>query len=138
MRSPFLCLAGNTSAAVDVSVYTPNIKMIIWLDQHKSEGTFSGDNVSWSLSSSASVASAFNSYIVQSNSVKKYWLRSAEFSAATNGIDLSNSGNVSDSPPSTLPFYQIPTGGTSDLRRGDWMVLASETLLFVVLGFMMV
>lgn len=137
MRSPLLILAGNTSAAVDISVYMPNMKIITWLDQQKTEGAFSGDNVSWALSSSESVASAFDSYIVQSNSAKKYWLHSAEFLSATAGISLSSSGNQSGMPPPTLPFHQIPTGGAADVGRCDWMVLAPETLLFVILGFMM-
>ena len=137
MRSPLLNLAGNTSAAVDVSVYMPNIKMISWLDQQKTEGAFSGDNVSWSLSSSELVASAFNSYIVQSNNAKEYWLHGAEFSSATNGIYLSTSGDGSETPLSALPFHQIPTGGAADLGRCDWTMVASETLLFAILGFMM-
>ena len=92
--------------------------------------------MSWSLSSSELVASAFNSYIIQSNSAKKYWLRIAEFLSATNGIYLSTSGVGSETPPSALPFYQIPTGGAADLGRFDWTMVVSETLLFVILGFM--
>ena len=120
-----------------MSVYMPNIKMISWFDQQKIEGAFSGDQVSWSLSGSESVASAFNSYIVQSNGAKRYWLHSAEFLSATNGIYLSNSGNGSGSPPATLPFYHLPSGGAADLGRCDWTLLASSTLLSFILGSMM-
>ena len=60
-QSNFLCLLqlynvnGDTTNALDISVAMPNLKLISWFDQNKTEATVSNDLIDWTFTNNKAV-----------------------------------------------------------------------------------
>ena len=60
-QSSFMCLVqlynvnGDTTNALDISVAMPNLKLISWFDQNKTEATVSNDLIDWTFTNNKAV-----------------------------------------------------------------------------------
>lgn len=70
-------VSGDTSAALDVSVHYPKLKMVNWFDEIKVEDSLGGFWVDWRLSANATVLNYFENAVSD-----PYFLHASDLSAA--------------------------------------------------------
>ena len=56
-------IGGDSATALDVSIHMPNLRLVNWFDQKKTEPSALNDMVDWRFSDSTTVQNAFVSYI---------------------------------------------------------------------------